>query len=165
MARATYVKKSRRRYSENETGIAGGIKKGTSYYWWKFRHGDKRFSLTAPRASQLTQSSFYSTLYNIQEVIECLTEDDDLPMAIEQAASDLRELAEECESNKSNMPDSLQESETGQLLEERAEFCNNAADELEAIDTEIEETDDEDKYDTLRDDLLQEIQGVDLSGI
>lgn len=158
MAHATFVKKSRRRYSEGDTGIEGGIKKGTSYYWWKFRYGGKRYSLTAPRASQLTQSSFYATLHGISETLEDLSEEDDLPGAIEQAASDLRELAEECESNKSNMPESLQESETGQLLDERAEFCNAAADELEAIDTEIE---DEDRLSG----LLQEIQGVDLSGI
>lgn len=163
MAHATFVKKSRRRYSEDETGIEGGIKKGSSYYWWKFRHGGKHFSLTAPRASQLTQSSFYATLYGIQEVIECLTKDDDLPMAIEQAAEDLRELAEECEGNRSNMPESLQESETGQMLEERAEFCNAAADELDAIDTDFDENelDAEEHWES----VLNEVQSVDLSGI
>lgn len=53
---------------------------------------------------------------------------------VEDIASRLRELASEQEDKRSNMPDALQDSDTGQLLEERAQNMESAADEFDGID-------------------------------
>jgi DnaJ-class molecular chaperone len=132
MARATFVKAARKDYP------AHGIKAGESYWWWKFRYGGKYFSKSAPTRSQLTQSSFYSQLYDIQDRVAALVGDENLPDEVESIASDLRDLASECEDNRSNMPDQLQDSDTGQLLEERAQALNDAADALEGIDFDMD---------------------------
>jgi hypothetical protein len=139
MARATHVKAARRRYSEDETGIDGGIKKGQSYYWWKFKRGGKRFSLTAPRASQLTQSAFYGTLADLQDRINDLEPNESLVDEVPSLSEALQELGEECQSSLDNMPEGLQQGPTGELLQERIDACQGAADELDGIDLEVPE--------------------------
>ena len=62
MPRVTHVKAARK---DNPV-----CKKGESYYWWKFRYGGKRYSLTRPRASQLTQSAYYGAVRGLIEMIE-----------------------------------------------------------------------------------------------
>jgi hypothetical protein len=139
MARATHVKAARRRYSEDETGIDGGIKKGQSYYWWKFKRGGKRFSLTPPRASQLTQSAFYGTLADLQDRINALEPNESLVDEVPSLSEALQELGEECQSSLDNMPEGLQQGPTGELLQERIDACQGAADELDGIDLEAPE--------------------------
>ncbi len=135
MAKATFVKKARKAIPPDVCGIDGGIAKGTPYFWWKFRFGRKRYSISAPRRSQLTQSDFYAALWGIEdEAIANLTADSGLPDAINMIINDLRALAEEQEEKILNMPESLQESDTAQLLQERADALNAAADEFENID-------------------------------
>ena len=135
MPRVNTVEHARKDYPE------AGIKKGDKYYWWKFRYGGKHMSTTPPKPSQLTQSSFLSQLYEIQERLQSLdaTDAESLKSEVEEIAGELRNLSEECENNKSNMPDGLQEGEVGQMLESRAEACSSAADELEGIDFDIDE--------------------------
>jgi hypothetical protein len=135
MPRVNTVEHARKDYPE------AGIKKGDKYYWWKFRYGGKHMSTTPPKASQLTQSSFLSQLYEIQERLQCLeaTDAESLKSEVEEIAGELRSLSEECENNRSNMPDGLQEGEVGQMLESRTEACSSAADELEGIDFDIDE--------------------------
>jgi hypothetical protein len=135
MPRVNTVEHARKDYPE------AGIKKGDKYYWWKFRYGGKHMSTTPPKASQLTQSSFLSQLYEIQERLQSLeaTDAESLKYEVDEIACELRNLSEECENNRSNMPDGLQEGEVGQMLESRAEACSSAADELEGIDFDIDE--------------------------
>lgn len=128
MAKATFVKAARKAVP------SAGINVGDSYYWWAFRYGGKHYSKTPPKPSQLTQSNFLAQLYAIQEDQGDLPADDNLPSAVEDLVSRLNDLADECESNRENMPESLQDSETGQLLESRADACRSAADELEGLD-------------------------------
>jgi len=118
------------------------VKKGEPYYWWEFRFGGKHYSATPPKQSQLTQSEFLSTVYDLNDRLDSLTADDfsDLGFQLQDIADEFRSQAEECESKKSNMPDSLQESPTGNLLEERACACNDIADSLENIDCEVDES-------------------------
>lgn len=61
MTTAHFVKKARK------TIRGTGIKKGDSYWWWKFRHGEKHVSKTQPRQSQLTGSEFLGTVFSIEE--------------------------------------------------------------------------------------------------
>lgn len=168
MARAHFVKKARKDHPE------GGIKKGDSYWWWAFmvggRGGPKHYSKTQPKASQLTQSEYLGSIADIQDELNALGADDGLQSAVEDIASRIRELGEEQQSKKDNLPDSLQESETGQLLEERAQACESAADELEAIEFDYTPNDDDDASDddkadaeqTHWDEKLDEVQGVNL---
>jgi hypothetical protein len=117
---------------------SAGIAVGDTYYYWTFRNrfgkGTRCFSKTYPKQSQLTRSEYLGRLVEIEERIEELTADATLEETVGEIAGSLRELGEEQEEKRNNMPESLQESDTGNLLQERAEACSNAADELEGID-------------------------------
>lgn len=121
------------------------VKKGESYYWWKFRYGGKHISKTAPKQSQLTQSDFLSQVYGIEERIADLSGDEaeDIKSEVESIVEDLRSLAEECEEKRSNMPDQLQDSGSGEMLQTRVDECNSMADELESVDLDFEREDPE----------------------
>lgn len=130
MPRVTFVKKAQKKNPVAE--------KGEPYYWWKFRYGGKRYSKTYPRASQLTQSNYLSTAYSIFEELEDadMTDAEAFADLLREKADEIRDLGDEQASNRDAMPESLQDGETGQLLEERNYACDNMADELDnAADT------------------------------
>jgi len=132
MARAQIVKKARKARPEY------GIKKGDTYYWWKFRFGSIHYSKTSPTRSQLTQSGFLSQLYDIQDSFEF--DQNDLEGSVEAHIADIECLRDECQDSLDNMPEHLQESSSsGQLLQERIEALDNWTSELEGIDLEIDE--------------------------
>lgn len=151
MARVHFVEKARKAIP------SAGIEVGDSYYWWKFmvggRGGAKRVSKTQPTRSQTTQSDFYSAVYDLEDRISDLQiEDyatpDDLKSELDDIASEIRQLGEEQDEKFNNMPEGLQQGDTGQLLEERRDACEAWADELEAID--VEEVDEVAVANTLR---------------
>lgn len=167
MARAHFVKSARKARKEY------GIKKGDSYWWWQFRMGGKgmgpirsgakHFSKTPPKPSQLTQSEFLSQFLALEERIGDLKADDGLEAEVGDIASGFRDLGSEQEDKKNNLPDSLQNGPTGELLEERANKCNEVADELEGLtldDSDKEDDEDADDYWARK---LEEVQGVDTS--
>jgi len=171
MPRVTFVKKARKDYPES------GIKAGDSYYWWKFRFGGKHKSKVRPKPSQLTQSEFLGTVYAIheamdEETVDNFTDSEAFDTYIEERASELRSLAEDTEEKRENMPENLYYSQTGEMLEERANAVNEMADELDNIDTSIDiersEYEDDDEYDEAveerKQDILDEIQGVEYTG-
>jgi hypothetical protein len=131
MARVTFVKSARK-----DNPVA---KKGESYYWWKpmvgGRGGAKRYSKERPSRSQLTQSEFLSTLYDIEDgsMSEAHTPED-----FREVAEALRELGQEQQEKYDNMPDGLQQGDTGQMLEERASGCDSWADEIDTAADELE---------------------------
>ena len=104
----------------------------SSYYWWKFRFGGKRYSKTRPRASQLTQSEFYGAIYGAQEdladAIPCTVED--YKDAVQAYADAVEEQGQLCQEKLDNMPESLQYAPTGELLQERIDACESAYDEI-----------------------------------
>lgn len=131
MARATLVKKARK-------DVPGtNIKAGDSYYWWKFRRGGKHYSKTPPRRSQLTQSSFYAALWDIEDEIAALPADPVLQDSVEDIIGSLEELRDECQSSLDNMPEGLQQGPTGDLLQERIDAVESAISDLEQIDFEF----------------------------
>lgn len=181
MAKVTLVAKARK--SPGPCGKCGEkIKAGDAYRWWKFRFGGKHVRCVTmgcrPRPSDLTQSEFYGTLYSIQETIQdACTEarvSEDASALIEEArsqAEELRGLGSEQEDKLSNMPEGLQQGDTGQLLQTRAEECQSKADELEqAADSAASSWDDRDatapeeadEQKTLNE-VIEELEGVDLS--
>ena len=134
MPRVTFVAKARKAIPDY------GIKVGDSYYWWKFRYGGRHVSKTRPRQSQLTQSDYLSQAYSLQEQLEDLEIDpEDLSSVTSELSSiadELRNLGSEQADKRSNMPDQLQDSDTGQRLEGREQACEEIAGELENLDIE-----------------------------
>jgi hypothetical protein len=129
MPRVTHVKSARK---DNPV-----CQKGEPYFWWKFRYGGKRYSLTRPKPSQLTQSEYLGTVYGLQEQIEAwgsITNEDDLEMFKDEVRGQLEELRDTTEESRENMPESLQESPTGELLQERYDALDEAVNEIDSID-------------------------------
>lgn len=129
MAKANFVKAAQKDYPEHN------IKKGESYYWWKLHRGSKRFSKTAPKRSQLTGSNFYATLYDIEDdMIGDAEANENLESLRDEVVNALEELRDQCEESRSNMPDALQESDTGNMLQERYDALDSAINEFQDID-------------------------------
>jgi hypothetical protein len=163
MARTHFVKAARKDYPD------AGIKRGEAYYWWKFRYGGKNRQKTPPKASQLTQSEFMGTIYDIEERIAALSSSEgieSLQADVASLAEELRNLGSEQDDKRNNMPDSLQDSETGQLLESRQQACEEMADALEDVDLDIEkeEGESEEDFQGRIDDAITELQGVSYNG-
>lgn len=160
MARATFVKSARKDYPDY------GIKKGESYYWWKFRYGGKHVSKTAPRPSQLTNSSFLSAVYGALEIIEDLDAKDGAEAvadAIRDAAQQIRDAADETQSNLDNMPEGLQQGDTGQMMEQRISDAEQLADDLEGIVDDVAElADGENREDGEKDEEFEARQAEEL---
>lgn len=131
MAKVHFVKSARK-----DNPVA---KVGEPYYWWKpmtgGRGGSKRYSKEYPSRSQLTQSEFLSALYALEDgdMVRAETPED-----FHAVAEALRELGQEQQDKFDNMPEGLQQGETGQLIEERAQGCESWADEIEEAATELE---------------------------
>lgn len=156
MARANFVKKARKDYPEH------GVKKGESYWWWKFNFSRiKYISKEKPSRSQLTQSSFFSTLWAIEDGMGerfaghvC---SDDIQNELDNLISEIEELRDEVQGNKDNMPYQLQESDTGQMLQERVEGLENWINELNGIDTSMEENLSEEELGNKIEEITEEI--------
>lgn len=110
-----------------------GIKKGEKHYHWKRKTGpysSKEYrQLTPPRIEQLTSSSYRIATHYIAEAINAVALPDDIDGVIEQ----LETLRDEQQEKFDNMPDGLQQGDTGQLLEQQAQAADDAVSELETI--------------------------------
>jgi len=128
MTRANFVKKARKDYLE------AGIKKGESYYWWKFNFSSTiHRSKTAPRRSQLTQSDFLSQVYDIEDRIAEI-DYDNFEDEKDSIISDLENLRDETQEKLDNMPEQLQEVGSGEILSNRVESIEEMINELEGCD-------------------------------
>lgn len=149
MARATHVKKAQKNIPNTD------IKKGDSYYWWKFRFGSKHYSKTAPRRSQLTQSGFLSSLYELEDRISDFTCDnkDDFDSFKEDIASEIESMKDDCQNSLDNMPEHLQESSSsGETLRERIENLESWQSEVESVECEEYEAD------SIREEILSDYE-------
>lgn len=122
-----------------------GIKKGDTYWYVKIkqqRGGIVKRSLTPFKRSQLTTSDFLGQLYDWQDELGNLSDMD----SAQGLADTIRELGEEQQGKFDNMPEGLQQGDTGQMVEARAQACEAAAGEIEEIisrwESEKEEHDD-----------------------
>jgi chemotaxis protein histidine kinase CheA len=129
-------------------GTCGGCGKeipvGAPYKWIKFRFGGKRFRCGDCdfKGSDLTQSAFLGQTSDLNDRISELAnleEPSEIRDEIEDIVSEFNNLADECESNRENMPEQLQDSDTGSMLEERASTCRDVADNLEGVDCDFDE--------------------------
>lgn len=146
MPRVTHVNKSQKVIPQSVCGIDGGIPKGSAYYWWKFRRGGKHYSLTPPKRSQLTRSSFFATIYNLEDgdIQECEHNTEAIESMIENVKDALEELRDESQGNLENLPQQLQENH---MLNERIENLESTIQELDGIDVPGEDAADE-EFDT-----------------
>jgi hypothetical protein len=133
MPKVIHVKKARK------ANKAQGIKKGQSYYWWSVMiggRGVKRYSLTKPKPSQLTNSEFWGTYYAIQEDVNDAAPQstEDVETRRDDIVSQLESLRDETDEKFNNMPDGLQQGDTGQMLEERVSGLEEVISELENVD-------------------------------
>jgi len=116
-----------------------GIKKGDMYYYTKIKTGPRSSrvmrSLTPFRQSQITTSPFKSGWYAAQEAWGEGTHSIEL---LQSVAESIREIGQEAQDNFDNMPESLQYGSTGEMLEERANKCEEVADALDDLVSEAE---------------------------
>ncbi len=156
MARLNFVKKARKDYPESN------IKKGDSYWWWKHNFGRKQKSRTKPSRSQLTQSNFYSQLYDIQDTAEGTFTIEGIEGELENMVGDLQNLLDECQESLDAMPEQLQDtSVAGETLTERIENMETYINELEAIDTEFEDDLSDEEREARLEEIVEEISSVD----
>ena len=118
---------------------AQGIAKGDMYYYVKIKTGPRTSremrSKTPFKRSQLTQSDYLSQLYDWEDG---KAEISDMESA-QQFADDIRTLGEEQDEKFNNMPEGLQQGDSGQMIEARRDACEAAADEIEEIISEWED--------------------------
>lgn len=124
-----------------------GIAKGDLYYSWTLHGGRRQISKTRPRPSQLTGSAKLSQAYAAREALEddigAATAEtvEDIATALRTAAEEAQAVAEEYEDSLSNMPDALQQSSSGEAIQEKIDALTEWAQELEDAATEVEALD------------------------
>lgn len=122
------------------------VKKGDTYYWWQFKNSPKQISATKPKRQQLTQSSFYITVWDLEDNLEALSASsvDDLQSERDNITEEIETLKDETQGSLDNMPEGLQQGDTGQMLQERVDALENWKDELDSVDLDdYEEPDNE----------------------
>lgn len=117
-----------------------GIKAGDTYYFAQIKTGPRSSrtirSLKPIPQSQLTSSPFKSGWFAMQEAWDASDKwIDDLESAIEA----IQQLGEEASESFENMPEGLQQGDTGQMLEARRDACEEAVSALEEIKYRLEE--------------------------
>lgn len=115
-----------------------GIKKGDEYYYWKRKTGPASGvtcrSLTPPTPSQLN-SGFAGEVGEIEASLDAAEDVE----AVRSVAEEIRTLGEEQQGKFDNMPEGLQQGDTGQMLEERANQCEEWANGIEQACDEYDE--------------------------
>lgn len=155
------------------------INVGESYYTWCFYGGQPQYSKERPKPSQLTQNWFKQELYCIQEKIEEFEPEDveDVATFVDDIRSDAESLRDECQEHLDNMPEQLQDSDSGQTLQERIDNLDSVIGDIDNFDSEfeseIEKEDDESDDEFLErqseekqqwlDDKMSEIQEFDFN--
>lgn len=137
MPRVHRVKKARK-----DNPVA---KKGEPYYWWKFAYSPKRFSLTYPKASQLTNSNKLSRYYEAQENVAALDASasiDGLVEELETIAESVREIGEEYQESADNITTYFEGgSPVAEECEEKAYACEATAESIDDVITSLQNVD------------------------
>jgi len=172
MPRVNTVKAARKSYPE------AGIRKGETYYWWKFRMGGKVRSRSYPKRSQLTQSPWLKELYDLQDrdKFHLVHSQEEWEPQVENFKDWIESLKEQAEESLENMPEHLQDtSSTGELLTERIEACENWIDELDCVDLSYEDPPEdlsteelkeewEEEKETRSQEIMDELEGIEYQG-
>ena len=127
MTRLHHVKRARRDYPDIE------VKKGEPYFWWKFKNCPKQYSKEAPRQAQLCRSAWEAAICDLNDVVVAW-DGTDAESFIEEVKYLVEEMGSQAQESLDNMPESLQEGPTGELLRERSENAESVLSELDSID-------------------------------
>ena len=122
------------------------VNKGQTYYTWTLFRSAPRISLTYPKRQELTNSGFKIATYDLEDRISdlsSLSDLEDLRGELESIAQDINDLADEQQDKLSNMPESLQNAPTGELLQNRYDSLTEWAQNIEGVDTEDPDLDEE----------------------
>lgn len=116
-----------------------GVKPGDDYYWWAIRlkgqrSGRKYVSKTQPKPSQLTSSDYMRSILELQEEHYIGRDWDDMECRRDDVRDRIQEILDEQQGRLDNMPEGLQQGDTGQLIQERIDCCENAVSELDSLD-------------------------------
>ena len=153
MARVEH-RKARKDYPDQ------GISKGDQYYYARLKTGPRSShvirSLQPIPQSQLTGSHFLSTWYGTAESLVGEFGHED----VSDAAETLRNLGSDAQDSFENMPEGLQQGDTGILLEDRATRCEAAAEDLEELSESMREAAEDDEFDSdeKREEALQTLR-------
>lgn len=140
-----------------------GIKKGESYYWWAFRYGGKRVSKTYPIRSQLTQSYFLATIYDLEDGRN-FKDPGEWQEEVESLMNDLEALKDETQDSLDAIPEQLQDGDVGQMLQERIEALEDWISNLESIELELEEDFSEEEREEAIESIKEELMSFDYEG-
>lgn len=152
---------------------AQGIKRGDEYYTWQLYRGPVMRSMTPPSRSQLTGSEFLGQVYDLVDVTFANAES---PDDFKEGKDELDNIKDELQSRFENMPQQLQDADTGQLLQTRIDSCeewsntiDSAADTYESAVSEIDEDESlsdeekEEKRNEAKEACLEEVNGAEPS--
>jgi hypothetical protein len=154
MARVTAVKVAKK--SPGSCRKCGKeIPAGAPYIWWSFRYGGKRVRCCAcprPRPSDLTNNDKLSRCYAAGEAIDDAVakflndfDADGLRSSMEEAASDVREVADEYRESAENIESGFNGNRVPLCdeMEEKADNLDSKADEIESAASDIEDFDED----------------------
>lgn len=138
MARVT-TQKSRKEWKCG--GCGRTINKGDIYKRVEMKTGPTssvtkiRCSSCQFKRSELTTSDYKGQLYDLQDSVADITCQDDIDTLV----SSIESLAEETRDKFDNMPEGLQQGDTGQMLEQRADSLDKAKEDIDEEDYEDED--------------------------
>src|SRR3990167_3481460 len=146
MAKVYTVKKARK--DQGPCGKCGiQIKAGEGYLYWAFMIGGRGGPLhkrclqpqCSPLPSDLTQSDFWGTVYELQARTWDDSDLDSLESDKDSVRDDLQSLLDDTSGKLDNMPEGLQQGDVGQLLQERIDALESTINDLDSIDIYWEE--------------------------
>lgn len=148
-----------------------GIIKGDEYYQWaiKSQRGGTVYRQHAKhgsvRQSQLTHSKMsgaYAAIEGVEDAMRTAETCEDVAEALRGASSDIESVRDEYQESLDNMPEQLQQGDTGQQIQEKidgldefAQNLNDAADECEGMHEDVEEPEEGEEPDEEQDGGLQ----------
>lgn len=128
-----------------------GIKKGELHHYWKRKTGPRSSvtyrQIAPPRIEQMTGSAYKIAMHYIEEARNAVID----PDGMDDLISSIEELAAEQREKFDNMPEGLQQGDTGQTLEQQADTLDAAVEELNTIKDEWQQALDE--HETLENDF------------
>lgn len=132
------------RKSPGECGKCGDlIWPGSPYLFWAFAFSPRSIRCAKPECRpkpwDLTRSAYYQALYQLQAEEWSADTVDELEAQRDNMVGEVEQLRDEQEEKKSNMPDALQDSSSGELLQERYDSLDEAANALSSVDCTFEE--------------------------
>ena len=125
-------------------------KAGETYWWWKNRmkgmkEGVVRCTVgSPPKRSQTIVSDYSSAVVAISEDMDDSSFEDvtDFEAARDEWVEQIKGIADEQDEKLNNMPEQFQESDTGQLLQERKDALESWAAEIEGVTVDEPDRDD-----------------------